>query len=112
MTGRNFGAKAAARKLGLGRDAYKLAGETIKFGPNKGKPLQFSILRIELSNRENLEKHLAEMEQRLDRLIPFIAAERSKAKNDVNIMLTIGTTVGGGSISLAQYRLALEQWRN
>ena len=95
IEGRDYQAKGAARRLGLGRQFYSLKGVPIEFGPRKGTPTSTSILRIPLSDHLNYERHMRQIEIRLGQLMTFLSTERLRYGNGVNIHLAVGMTVGG-----------------
>ncbi len=97
LAGKNLQTKAIARKLGLGQGAYWLKGEPIAMGPKKGQLRQKSELRIDLSEKEELGEHMAEVEKKLDDLYPFLSALRDTPEAPEEIWLCTGTTVGSDS---------------
>ena len=86
--GKEFKPRSAARKLGLGRKHYGLMGE-----PGVRRPYPHSWLQIPMSEKEDMERHMAELYRRLDEFMSLIAAERSKCPG-LDIHIATGTTVG------------------
>ncbi len=71
-----------------------LKGESVEFGPQKGKPRNTSILRIPFSKHLNYEPHMRKIEARLGQLMTFLSAERLRYGNELSIHLSVGMTVG------------------
>ena len=94
IEGRDYLARASARRLGLGREFYVLKGESIEFGPQKGKPRSTSILRVPLSDHVDYARHLQRVEARLGRLMTFLSSERLRYGDGVSMHLSVGMTVG------------------
>lgn len=94
IEGRDYQARASARRLGLGREFYALKGETVEFGPRKGKPRSTSILRVPLSDHVDYARHLRQVEARLAQLMTFLSTERLRYGDGVSIHLSVGMTVG------------------
>lgn len=94
IEGSEFPARAAARRLGLGRDFYKTKGEVFEFGPRKGTQRTTSALRIPISDHNNYEKHMRQIETRLGELMTFLTTERTRFGNDITMDLSVGMTVG------------------
>ena len=94
IEGHDYHARAAARRLGLGRQFYILKGDTVAFGPKKGTPKDTSVLRVPVSDHVNYERHMRQIEARLGQLMIFLSKERLRYGDGVSIHLSVGMTVG------------------
>jgi len=90
----HFKVRSAARRFGLGRDSYVMKGELRTVGPNKGTPLPCSTLRINLSTKLDIAKHMAEVEAKLDQILSLIALEQKRHTCILEVYLATGLTVG------------------
>lgn len=94
IKGEAYQARAAARRLGLGRPFYKLKGETIEFGPKKGTPREISVLRVPLSDHVDYRLHMRQIETRLGQHLTFLSTERRRYGDGISIDLSVGMSVG------------------
>jgi hypothetical protein len=83
-----------ARKLGLKRKDYTLPTDLVQCGRRKGSPHGTASLCIPLSRREELDRHIAQLESRLDSLSDLLILERSKFGVPPEMRVSIGATVG------------------
>lgn len=95
VVGNDYRARAAARRLGLGRSSYSLRGEVVGYGPEKGKPRESSLLMLALSESDNHERHMRQVEERLGELMTFLSGERRRYGDTISIRYSVGMTVGG-----------------
>ena len=95
IEGKDFNARAAARKLGLGRESYCMKGEVIAIGPRKGRKHRVSHLVIPLCDNDDMTEHMAAIEEDLECLVDFLAEQRRKSKSPLEIYFSTGIGVGG-----------------
>ena len=106
--GRELKVRAAARKLGLARDAYAVQGELYTGGPKKGKQRPDGYFRVSLSKKEDAQEHMREVSANLDGLLSFIAGLRARTKGKLEIEFTVGLTVGGRNYYTRTLRIGPE----
>lgn len=94
ISGTRLNVRRAARHFQLERDAYKVKGERIRFGPRKGKKMREGWLRLTLSQKEDAKAHFAQVEKRLDALLSDLAELRERTPGKLEIWLSTGFTVG------------------